>query len=46
VWKDDIKMDLKEIGGGSMEWIEMSQNTDEWRALVDTEMNIRFPYYV
>jgi hypothetical protein len=34
-WKDDIKMDVKEVGCGGMDWIELAQNRDRWRALVN-----------
>jgi hypothetical protein len=40
-WKDNIKMDLQEVGCGSMDWIELAQNRDRWRALVDVVMNLR-----
>jgi hypothetical protein len=32
-WKDNIKMDLREIGWGGMDWIDLAQDRDEWRAL-------------
>jgi hypothetical protein len=41
MWKDNIKMDLREIGWGGMEWIVLSQDKDKWRALVKTIMNLR-----
>jgi hypothetical protein len=34
-WEDDIKMDLREIGGGGMDWIHFSQDRDQWRALLN-----------
>jgi hypothetical protein len=40
-WDDDIKMDLQEVGFGSMDWIELAQDTDKWRALVNAVMNLR-----
>jgi hypothetical protein len=40
---DNIKMDLKEIGWGGMNWIDLAQIRDHWRALVDTIMNLRVP---
>ena len=33
-WEDNIKMDLREIGCGGMDWIELAQDRDRWRALV------------
>jgi hypothetical protein len=42
-WKDNIKMDLQEVGCGGMDWIELAQDRDRWRALVITVMNLQFP---
>jgi hypothetical protein len=42
-WKDNIRMYLREIGWGDMEWIDLAQDTDQWRALVNTVMNLRVP---
>jgi hypothetical protein len=42
-WGDNIKMDLREIGWGGMDWIHMAQDRDQWRALVNTVMNLRVP---
>jgi hypothetical protein len=42
-WVDNIKMDLGEIGWDGMDWIELAQDRDQWRALVDTAMNFRVP---
>jgi hypothetical protein len=36
-------MDLREIGWGSVDWIDLTQDRDQWRALVNTEMNLRVP---
>jgi hypothetical protein len=36
-------MDLKEIGSGAMNWIDLAQDRDQWRALVNTIMNLRIP---
>jgi hypothetical protein len=40
-WKDGIRMDLREIGCGSVDWIQLVQDRDRWRALVNTVMNLR-----
>jgi hypothetical protein len=42
-WKDNIKMDLQEIGCGGMDWIELAQDRERWQALVNTAMNLRVP---
>jgi hypothetical protein len=42
-WKDIIKMDLQGIGSGGIDWIELAQDRDRWRALVNVEMNLRVP---
>ena len=39
----NIKMDLKEVGCGAMDWIELAHNRDRWRALVNVVMNLRVP---
>jgi hypothetical protein len=39
-WKDGIRMDLREIGWGSVEWIQLAQDRDRWQTLVNTVMNL------
>jgi len=41
-WEDNIKMDLREVGGGG-DWMELVQDKDRWRALVNTVLNLRVP---
>jgi hypothetical protein len=41
-WEDNIKADLQEVGCGGMDWIELAQDRDRWRALVNTAMNFGF----
>ena len=40
---EDIKMDLLEVGCGCLDWIELAQGRDKWRALVNVVMNLRVP---
>jgi hypothetical protein len=40
-WVDNIKIDLREIGWDGMDWIELAQDRDQWRALVNTVMNLQ-----
>jgi hypothetical protein len=42
-WVDDIKMDLAGIGRDGMDWIELAKDRDQWRALVNTVINLRDP---
>ena len=42
-WEDNIKMDLQEVGCGGLDWIDLAQDRDRWRALVNAVMNLRFP---
>jgi hypothetical protein len=41
--EDNIKMDVREIGWGGMDWIDLAQDRDQWRALVNTVLNFRVP---
>ena len=41
-WEDNIKMDLREVGGDG-DWMELGQDRDRWRELVNTVMNFRVP---
>jgi hypothetical protein len=41
IWEDNIRIDLREIGWGGMDWIDVAQDRDQWRALVNTVMNLR-----
>jgi hypothetical protein len=42
-WVDNIKIDIREIGWGCMGWIDLAQDRDQWRALVNTVIKLRFP---
>ena len=42
-WEDNIKMDLQEVGYGDVDWIELAQDRDKWRELVNAVMNLRVP---
>jgi hypothetical protein len=42
-WLDNIKIDLREIEWGGRDWIELVQDGDQWRALVNTVMNLQVP---
>ena len=45
-WKDNIKMGLQEVGWVGMDWTDLAQDRDRWRALVNAVMNLRLPYNV
>jgi hypothetical protein len=42
-WEDNIKMDVKKVGGVRGDWMELAQGRDGWRALVSTGKNLRVP---
>jgi hypothetical protein len=42
-WVNNVKMDLREIGWGGMDWIDLAQERDQWRALVNTVMKLWVP---
>jgi hypothetical protein len=42
-WVDNIRVDLKEVGSGYMDWIGLAKERDSWRTLVSAVMNLRVP---
>jgi len=42
-WEDNIKMDIQEVGCGGMDWIEVAEDRDRWRAIMNAVMNIWVP---
>ena len=42
-WEDNIRMGLREVGCGCVDWMELAQDRDRWRALVSAVMNLRVP---
>jgi hypothetical protein len=42
-WKDNIKMELQEVGGGCGDWMELAQDRERWQALVSMVRNLRVP---
>jgi hypothetical protein len=43
-WVDNIKMDLRETGWDAISWIDLARDRDQWRAVVNTVMNLPVPY--
>ena len=42
-WENNIRMDLREVGYGCVDWMELAQDRDRWRALVSAVMKLRVP---
>jgi hypothetical protein len=42
-WVDNIKMDIREIGWDGMDWIDLAQDRDQWRTLMNTMVKFRVP---
>ena len=42
-WEDTIKMDIQEVGWGVMDWIDLAQDGDSWRALLNAVINLQVP---
>ena len=42
-WKNNIKMDIQEVGCEGMDWIDLAQDRDRWRALGNVVMNVQVP---
>ena len=42
-WEDNIKMDVQEVGCGGMDWIELAQDRDRWRGIMNAVMNFMVP---
>ena len=42
-WEDNIKMDLQGVGFGGVDWIELTEDRDRWRAVVNAVMNLQVP---
>jgi hypothetical protein len=42
-WGDNIKIDLREIGSNGVDWIDVTQDRDQWRAIVNTVLNLPVP---
>jgi len=42
-WEENIKMNLQAVGWGSMDWIDLAQDRDRWRVLVNVVLHLRVP---
>ena len=42
-WEGNIKMDIQEVGWGGVDWLDLAEHRDGWRALVNAVMNFRVP---
>jgi hypothetical protein len=42
-WVDNIKMDIREVGWEGMDWTDLAQDRDRWRAVVNAVMNLQVP---
>jgi hypothetical protein len=42
-WEDNIKIHLRQVGRGGMDWIELAEDRDSWRAVANVVMNLRVP---
>jgi hypothetical protein len=42
-WEDNIKMNLREVGLGDIDWVDLAQDRNSWRTVVNTVMNLRVP---
>jgi hypothetical protein len=42
-WEDNIKLDLMKVGCGGMDWIQLAQDRDRWRAILNEVVNLRIP---
>jgi hypothetical protein len=46
IWENNIRIDLKETGRKSMDWMHLAQDRDQWQVLVNPVMNLQVPYKV
>jgi hypothetical protein len=42
-WENNVRMDIRDIGWGGVDWIDPDQDRHKWRSVVDTVMNLRVP---